>query len=65
VHLIINTPSGQGARSDEGRIRAAAVQHRVTCITTMNAAFAAAEACKAMRDSELTVTALQDWFAKL
>ncbi len=65
VHMIINTPSGQGARSDEGKIRAAAVSHRVTCITTMNAAFAAGLACKAMRDSELTVTALQDWFAKL
>ena len=48
VHLIINTPSGQGARSDEGKIRSAAVQHRVTCITTLAAAFAAAEACKAM-----------------
>jgi carbamoyl-phosphate synthase large subunit len=35
VALIINTPSGKGARTDEGRIRAAAVQHGVTCITTM------------------------------
>ena len=65
VHLIINTPGGQGARSDGGMIRTAAVQHRVTCITTIAGAFAAAEACKAMRDSEPTVTALQDWFAKM
>ena len=33
--LIINTPSGKGARTDEGRIRAAAVAHGVPCITTI------------------------------
>jgi carbamoyl-phosphate synthase large subunit len=64
VHLIINTPSGRGSRTDEGKIRAAAVGHRVTCITTMAAAQAAAAACQALRERELTVTALQDWFAK-
>jgi carbamoyl-phosphate synthase large subunit len=64
VQLIINTPSGRGSRTDEGKIRAAAVSHRVTCITTMSAAHAAAAACRALRDRELTVTALQDWFGK-
>ena len=29
VSLVINTPSGKGARTDEGRIRAAAVQQGV------------------------------------
>jgi carbamoyl-phosphate synthase large subunit len=62
VQLIINTPSGRGARTDEGKIRAAAVARRVTCITTLSAAFAAADACKALRDGEMTVTPLQDWF---
>ncbi len=38
VSLIINTPNGKGARTDdEGRIRAAAVQHGVPCITTLAA----------------------------
>ncbi|VTR98871.1 carbamoyl-phosphate synthase large subunit [Tuwongella immobilis] len=60
VQLIINTPSGRGRRSDESRIRTAAVQHRVTCITTLSAAEAAAEACHALRESDLTVTPLQD-----
>jgi carbamoyl-phosphate synthase large subunit len=64
VQLIINTPSGRGSLTDEGKIRAAAVGHRVTCITTLSAAFAAVEACKALRERELTVTALQDWFPK-
>ncbi|MBM3994411.1 MAG: carbamoyl-phosphate synthase large subunit [Planctomycetes bacterium] len=63
VDLVINTPSGKGARTDEGRIRSAAVMNRVTCITTLAAAEAAVEACKAMRQGELTVKPLQDWFA--
>ncbi len=64
VALIINTPSGRGSQTDEGKIRAAAVSHRVTCITTLSAAYAAVEACRALREQELTVTALQDWFPK-
>jgi carbamoyl-phosphate synthase large subunit len=64
VALIINTPGGRGSQTDEGKIRAAAVSHRVTCITTLSAAFAAVEACRALRDRELTVAALQDWFPK-
>jgi carbamoyl-phosphate synthase large subunit len=62
VALIINTPSGRGSQTDEGKIRAAAVAHRVPCITTLSAAQAAVEACRALRERELTVTALQDWF---
>ena len=38
IALVINTPSGKGARTDEGKIRAAAVMNRVTCITTLAAA---------------------------
>ncbi len=63
VELVINTPSGRGARTDEGKIRAAAVQHKVTCITTLAAAFAAVEALKALRQGELCVRPLQDWFS--
>jgi carbamoyl-phosphate synthase large subunit len=63
IAMILNTPSGKGRRTEEGRIRAAAVAHRVTCITTLAAAQAAVEACKALREKELTVTALQDRFA--
>ena len=62
VALVINTPSGKGARTDEGKIRAAAVAHGVTCITTLAAAQAAVEACVALRQGELTVSALQDRF---
>jgi carbamoyl-phosphate synthase large subunit len=64
VDLVINTPSGKGARTDEGKIRAAAVAHGVTCITTLAAAQAAVEACRALRENELKVYALQDWFPR-
>jgi carbamoyl-phosphate synthase large subunit len=62
VSLIINTPSGRSSSPDEGKIRGEAVKHRVTCITTLSAAKAAAEACRALKERELTVVALQDRF---
>jgi carbamoyl-phosphate synthase large subunit len=62
IALVINTPSGRGARSDERKIRAAAVANGVTCITTLAAARAAVEACRALREREWTVRALQDRF---
>src|SRR5436190_265035 len=49
IALVINTPSGKGARTDEGKIRAAAVAHGVTSITTLAAAQAAAAACAELR----------------
>jgi carbamoyl-phosphate synthase large subunit len=60
IDLVINTPSGKGARTDEGKIRAAAVANGVTCITTIAAAQAAVAACRALAEQELTVSALQD-----
>ncbi|HEX4128684.1 MAG TPA: carbamoyl-phosphate synthase large subunit [Pirellulales bacterium] len=62
VQLIINTPSGKGARTDEGRIRAAAVSHGVPCITTIPAADACVLAMEDLREEEMTVQALQDRF---
>jgi carbamoyl-phosphate synthase large subunit len=60
IHLIFNTPSGKGARTDEGRIRAASVSHGVPCITTIQAADAAVRAMEALREEDMTVQALQD-----
>lgn len=64
IKLVINTPSGKGARTDEGRIRAAAVQLGVPCITTMQAAEAAVKAMEALRNEPITVLALQDRLPK-
>ena len=63
VDLILNTPNGKGARTDEGRIRAAAVQHGVPCITTIEAAEAAVKAMQALRNDEVTVESLQERFS--
>jgi carbamoyl-phosphate synthase large subunit len=62
VQLIMNTPSGKGARTDEGRIRAAAVQHGVPCITTIQAAEAAVKAMEALQDEGMGIQSLQDRF---
>jgi carbamoyl-phosphate synthase large subunit len=62
IAMVINTPSGRGARTDEGAIRSAAVVNGVTCITTLAAAQAAVEACRALRQRELTVRTLQERF---
>jgi carbamoyl-phosphate synthase large subunit len=65
IQLIMNTPSGKGARTDEGRIRSAAVAGGVPCITTIQAADAAVRAMEALRVEEITVQALQDRFPTL
>ena len=62
IQLIFNTPSGKGARTDEGRIRAAAVAHGVPCITTLSGCQAVARAVEALaEDPKPKVQALQDW----
>ncbi len=63
IDLIINTPIGKGARTDEGSIRAAAVQHGVPCITTIQAAEAAVQAMTALRSEEMEVESLQERFS--
>ena len=62
IALILNTPSRRGRRTDETKIRASAVAHRVTCITTLSAAQAAAQACDALRKQVIRVTPLQERF---
>jgi carbamoyl-phosphate synthase large subunit len=62
IALVINTPTGRGSSTDEAKIRAEAVAGRVTAITTISAAHAAVEACRALNRQELTVKAIQDRF---
>ena len=62
VALVMNKPRGKGARTDEGKIRAAAVQADVPCLTTIEAATAAVRAMEALREEEMEVEALQDRF---
>ena len=62
VQLIFNTPRGKGARTDEGRIRAASVQYGVPCITTLPAVEACVRAMEARQKESLSVQSIQDRF---
>ena len=71
VNLLINTPTRRGPTTDEGRIRALAVQHNVPLITTITGAQAAVAAIAALRagadekgdiSAAWTVRPLQDYF---
>ena len=62
IDFIFNSPSGKGARTDEGRIRAGAVAYGVPCVTTVPGCLAVAQALEAyLANSAPTVKALQDW----
>ncbi len=61
VDLVVNTPTGVGARADGGEIRRAAVAHGVPCLTTLSAGVSAARAmARARIDGEPEVMCLQD-----
>ncbi len=64
VDLVINTPVGTGARSDGYEIRAAAVAHRIPCITTMSGGIAAVRAIAAAAHGEPDVVSLQELYAE-
>ncbi len=61
LHLIINTPTKTGWKTDEGRIRAAAVRYGIPMISTMTAASATVKAIAALRSGDWGVAALQDY----
>jgi carbamoyl-phosphate synthase large subunit len=65
IHYIFNTPSGKGARTDEGKIRAAAVANGVPCVTTLPGCVAVVQAVDALSKNPVAhVQALQDWMSQ-
>jgi carbamoyl-phosphate synthase large subunit len=60
VDLVINTPTGSGARADGYEIRRAAVGRGIPCITTMSGASAAQRAIRSGRAGEASVISLQE-----
>jgi len=64
VGLVINTPTGSGARSDGYEIRTASVRHGIPCVTTMTGASAAARAIFAQREGGAEPRSLQELHAK-
>ena len=65
VDLVINTPTGSGARSDGYEIRSAAVRRGIPCLTTMTGASAAARAIFAQRREATEPRSLQELHSKL
>ena len=65
LHLIINTPAGKSPRVDEVKIRTAAVANKVSIMTTLAGAKAAALGIRALREQGLTVAPLQEYHAAL
>ena len=60
VDLVINTPTGSGARADGYEIRRAAIGRGIPCITTMSGASAAQRAIRSGRSGETSVISLQE-----
>ena len=64
IQLIVNTPAGKTAAHDDSYLRKGAIKHRVTYITTMVAAKAAAEGINQMnKHGNSEVLSLQEWHA--
>src|SRR6476646_10707787 len=61
VQLVVNTPHGAEPWFDEKAIRRAAVTGRIPTITTMAAAWAAAEGMSALQRNEVNVRSFQQW----
>src|SRR3954467_5589167 len=63
IDFVINTPQGQGggARSDGQQIRKAAITHRVSSVTTVEAALAAVQGMAEQVGHDLSVRSLQEY----
>ncbi|GBR77024.1 carbamoyl-phosphate synthase large subunit, partial [Candidatus Termititenax persephonae] len=61
IGLIVNTPSGKGARLDDYYIRQSGLRYQTMCVTTVAAAIMVAKGLEALRHGKLDVRALQDY----
>jgi carbamoyl-phosphate synthase large subunit len=61
IGLIVNTPSGKGARQDDYYIRQTGLRYKTMCVTTIAAAIMVAKGLEAMLHGKFDVKALQDY----
>ena len=61
IQLIINTPLGEVSRYDEYAIGWAAIEHKVSFITTLSAAATAVKGIEGQKHHELDVKSLQEY----
>jgi carbamoyl-phosphate synthase large subunit len=64
IVFVINTPQGRGGRTDGEQIRKAANSHRVSSVTTVEAALAAVQGMAEQGSDHLTVRSLQEFHAR-
>jgi carbamoyl-phosphate synthase large subunit len=65
IHLIVNTPAGKLAVTNDAYIRKEAIRLRVPCIHTVAAANAAAEGIAARRAGAAGVKSLQGYHSEI
>jgi carbamoyl-phosphate synthase large subunit len=65
IHLIVNTPAGKLAVTNDAYIRKEAIRQRVPCIHTVAAAKAAAEGIAARRAGVAGVKSLQSYHSEI
>ena len=65
IRLVVNTPSGRQSQYDDSYIRKAAIKHKVTYMTTLAAAAAAAKGIQAYRADKPTIKSLQSYHAAI
>ncbi|MDP2921493.1 MAG: ATP-grasp domain-containing protein, partial [Candidatus Omnitrophota bacterium] len=61
INLIINTPIGKSAATDDSYIRKAAIKYKIPYLTTVAAALAAGEGIKAFLENKPGVKSLQEY----
>ncbi len=64
ISFVVNTPRGSGPRSDGEQIRKAANTNRVSSVTTIEAALAAAHGMAEAHRNDLEVCSLQEYHAR-
>jgi carbamoyl-phosphate synthase large subunit len=64
IGLVINTPIGRYGKYDDSYIRMMAIQHKIPYVTTVAAARASVDAIEAIREKEIAVCPLQEYYQK-
>lgn len=59
VQLVVNTPKGEDALTDDSYLRKAAIAHNIPMVTTMTAAYCMAQAIAAVKSATVAVRPLQ------
>lgn len=65
IQLVVNTPLGEESRYDEYAIGWAAIENKVSFITTLSAAATAVKGIESQKGGSLTVNTIQEYHAAL